>query len=281
MNDLGITLPVHFGVASYPPGASFGPRPMTDWEFVWLIQGDAHYRWGDREVAAAEGAIVLCRPGATDFFQWDRQRRTRHGFFHFGMAQPPVGGWEDWPLARQAAEDGDILPSLFRHLLTWLGRGDPEPCLPAISTMLAVFRAGTRPAEHLPPEAWPPAVERACAFLFRRLDEDPAAAITLPEMAGAACVTPEHLCRLFKSSVGHSPAETVRLARLDRAAALLARSNYTITEIAALCGFADPFHFSRLFKSACGLPPREFRRQTQAGAVPALPRLVEVTRLLF
>ena len=279
MNDLGIILSAIFGVASYPPGASFGPRSMADWEFVWLIQGEALYRWGDLEVAAAEGSVVLCRPGATDSFQWDRERRTRHGFFHFGMAHPPPG-WEEWPLARPAAE-GDILPPLFRHLLTWLGHGDPESCLQAVRMMVAVFRTGNQSAERLPPEAWPTAVETACAFLFRRLDADPAAHLTLADLADAACVTPEHLCRLFKSSVGHSPAETVRLARLDRAAALLARSNYPVGEVAALCGFASPFHFSRLFKSACGLPPREFRRRAQAGEVIALPQLVQVTRLLL
>ena len=279
MDDFGITLPVSFGVASYPPGASFGPRSMADWEFVWLIQGAAEYRWGDRAIAAAEGAVVLCRPGATDSFQWDRKHRTRHGFFHFQMANPP-NGWEQWPLARPTAE-GDILPPLFRHLLTWLGRSDPEPCLQAIATMVSVFRTGNQLADCLPPEAWPPVVEAACAFLFRRLEADPAAPLTLADLAGAACVTPEHLCRLFKSSVGHSPAETVRLARLDRAAALLARSNYTVGEVAALCGFASPFHFSRLFKSACGLPPVEFRRRAQAGEVTALPQLVQVTPLLL
>ena len=279
MNDLGITLPGSFGVASYPPGASFGPRSMMDWEFVWLIQGEALYRWGESEVAAAEGSIVLCRPGATDFFQWDRKHRTRHGFFHFGMAHRPVG-WEEWPLVRQTAE-GDILPPLFRHLLTWLGRGDPESCLQVVATMVAVFRTGNQSAERLPPEAWPVAVETACAFLFRCLERNPAVPLTLADLAGAACVTPEHLCRLFKASVGHSPAETVRLARLDRAAALLARSNYTVAEVAALCGFASPFHFSRLFKSVCGLPPREFRRRAEAGEVTALPQLVQVTRLLL
>ncbi len=252
---------------------------MADWEFVWLIEGDAEYRWSEASVLADEGSVVLCRPGATDFFQWDRKRRTRHGFFHFQMARPP-DGWEDWPLARPPA-DGGILPPLFRHLLTWLGQGDPESCRSAVATMVSVFRTGNQAAERLPPQAWPPAVERACAFLFRRLDEDLAAPLPLPTLAEAAYVTPEHLCRLFKLSVGHSPSETVRLARLDRAAALLARSNYTVTEIAALCGFVSPFHFSRAFKSACGLPPREFRRRADAGEAPTLPLLVQVTRLLY
>ena len=192
------------------------------------------------------------------------------------MACPP-DGWQDWPLAGPSA-DGSILPPLFRHLLNWQGQDDPEPCRSAIATMLAVFQTGHQAADRLPSEAWPPAVERACAFLFRRLDEDPAAPLPLSALAAAACVTPEHLCRLFKSFVGHSPLETVRL---NRAAALLTLSNYTVAEIAALCGFASPFHFSRLFKSACGVPSVEFRRRAEAGQPPTLPHLVQVTRLLY
>ena len=274
-----IALPSSFGVATYPPGASFGPRRTRDWEFVWLIQGDAEYLCGDQAYAAPEGAVVLCRPGAIDFFRWDRHRRTRHAFFHFQVTDPP-DGWQDWPLVREP-EDDDILHPLFRYVLTWAGQGDPEQCLQAIATMLAAFRTGDRAAGRVPASAaWPAAVELVCAYIFERLDADPAHALPLKDLAGVACVTPEHLCRLFKSSVGHSPAEAVRLARLDRAATLLARSNYAVGKVADMCGFASPFHFSRLFRAAYGLPPTEFRRRVQAGEPPPLPRLLQVSRLL-
>ena len=274
MHDFGITLPVSFGVASYPPGASFGPRLLHDWEFVWLIQGNAEYRWDGQAVAASEGAVVLCRPGTTDHFQWDRAHRTRHGFFHFQMAQPP-DGWEHWPHVREPVDD-DILHSLFRYLLTWLGQGEPEACQRAIAAMLAAFRSGSRTMGRLLPEAWPPAVEQVCAYLFARLDEDPACPLTLPLLAEVACVSAAHLCRLFRSSVGHSPAETIRLARLDRAGTLLARSNYTVSEVAEQCGFSNPFHFSRVFRAAYGLPPTEFRRRVQAGLPPPPPLLASL-----
>jgi len=104
--------------------------------------------------------------------------------------------------------------------------------------------------------------------------------MSLAELAGVACVTPEHLCRLFKSALCHSPVETVRLARLDHAAMLLVRSNYAIGEIAALCGFANPFHFSRAFKAAFGEAPTELRRRTFGGEIVPWPRLVQTVHHL-
>jgi len=275
VSELDVSLPTGQGVATYPPGATFGPRAMREYEFVWIIEGDAEYRWGNEVVAAPAGAVVLCRPGATDFFQWDRARRTRHAYFHFQVLSVPED-WppsSQWPLVRVPPED-DILRPLFRHLLTWRGREDERQCRLTVAQLLTVFVSGNLAAGSVGREAWPDAVERACAYLYRALEDDPAQPLPLPQLAQVACVTPEHLCRLFKSALGHSPAETVRLARLDRAAGLLVRSNYAVGEISALCGFASPFHFSRLFKRAFGRSPTDVRRAVRAGETPPLPRLL-------
>jgi AraC-like DNA-binding protein len=109
------------------------------------------------------------------------------------------------------------------------------------------------------------------------LDTDPAARISLTELAQVAGVNPEYLCRLLKASTGRSPIETVRLARLDRAALLLARSNYSVSEIATLCGYSSPFHFSQRFKAAFGQSPRDLRRSLEAGTTPPASRLVRTS----
>jgi transcriptional regulator GlxA family with amidase domain len=70
----------------------------------------------------------------------------------------------------------------------------------------------------------------------------------------------------------------VRLARLDRAATLLARSNYSVAEIARMCGFGDAFHFSRRFKAAYGQSPLQMRRALQNGATPPLSPLTRTFR---
>lgn len=169
----------------------------------------------------------------------------------------------------------DVLLPLFRYMLTWSRGGDPVQCRRTVRYMLATYLSDQRATGGVARETWPPAVEHACTYLYRRLDADPTAAITLTALAGAACVTPEHLCRLFKAALGHTPAETVRLARLERAAMLLARSNYSVSEVADLCGFASPFHFSRVFKASYGESPSEMRRRVADGGDHPWPRLVQ------
>jgi AraC-like DNA-binding protein len=266
-----------YGVAVYPPGATFGPRHLRDWEFVWLIEGDALYYHNDQTVATPEGSIVLCRPPGVDSFRWDVARRTRHAYFHFDLSGPLPPSWpcvEDWPLARTPGEGMELLHTLFQHQLTWDGSGEPAQTHLLTLSLLAAFVTGQTTGSDLRKNALPPAVETATEYIARRLDEEPAAPLTLPELARHACVTPEHLCRLFRTATGHSPMETVRLARLDRAVTLLTRTNFAIGEIATLCGFESPFHFSRRVRETYGHSPRELRRAFADGATPPTTRLL-------
>jgi AraC-like DNA-binding protein len=227
-------------------------------------------------VSAPQGSLVLCRPGTIDFFRWDATRRTQHGYFHFHILSMS-SDWpalEAWPLVRTPREDEIALP-LFRYLLAVGENGSQRLCRPALELLLEVFITGQSRTPSLPGETLPEAVERALRFLYARLERDPAAVLTLKDLAGAACVTPEPLCRIFKETTGRSPLTTVRLARLDHAAMLLARTNYSVGEISAMCGFASPFHFSRKFKESYGLAPRELRRSVSEGRTPPLSRLLK------
>ena len=190
LRDLELTLPTHHGVVTYPPGASFGPRRMNDYEFVWIIEGDGEYRRGKQTIPAPAGSIVLCRPGETDFFRWDPHRRTQHAYFHFNIERWPKQ-WPpeaDWPLVREPT-DGDVLRPVFRHVLRYAGRGDPELIRLSMAQLLAGFILGQTDTGDIPRDALPDPVERSWQFVQRRLDRAPAEPISLDDLAEAACVT--------------------------------------------------------------------------------------------
>ncbi len=275
IRDLKLSLPGAHGVVTYPAGATFGPRVNRDYEFVWIIEGDCEYRRGKQVFPAPSGSIVLCRPGDTDFFRWDTDRRTQHAFFHFNIEKWPKS-WPkeaDWPLIRLAV-DGDILRPVFRHVLRYARGGDSDLLRLSMAQLLASFVLGQIDTGDIPRDALPDPVERTWQYVRQRLDRAAAEPITLDELAEAACVTKEHLCRVFAESIGHSPMQTVRLVRLDRALDLLSRSNYSIGQIADLCGFASSFHFSRRFKETFGQSPRALRNAIRDGATPPTSKLL-------
>jgi AraC family transcriptional regulator len=283
---LSIELRSGFHIATYPAGATFGPRRLRDYEFVWIMEGNAVYRHNDVVVETPQDAIVLCRPPATDAFRWDTLRRTRHAYFHFLLDGTLPEEWpasNEWPLVRPAQNhpSGDLLRAVFQHLVAWSESGDTAQMRFLALSLLAGYVTGQTHSGERTEASLPKPVADAMAFIARRLDEDPTVKLPLCEIASVACVTPEYLCRLFKTAIGRTPAETVRLARLDRALTLLARTNYSIGQIATLTGFESPFHFSRRFAEVYGRSPRALRRAIAEGTYTPMTRLLGTTNRDF
>lgn len=269
-----ISPPRDLGVAAAPAGSTLGPRRLRDVELVWLVEGGARYEHDGVAQDASEGSVVVCRPGVRDLFTWDPEVGCRHAYVHLGLSAVPAG-WPalaDWPTV-VSLPDGDVVRPLFRHLLTYGPGGPPELPQLTVATLLASLVLGRTGTRQPPRQRVPEPVRAAFAHMDAVLARDPSRRIGLAELADVAHVSPAHLCRLFAATTGRSPVETVRLLRLDRAAALLVRSDLSLTQIAAACGFADAFHLSRRFKEAFGAPPTEIRRAVHAGELPPLPRL--------
>lgn len=68
--------------------------------------------------------------------------------------------------------------------------------------------------------------------------------------------------KLFKQETGMSVHEYVIQERLKKAAVLLQETTSTITEVAALTGYASIHHFTRQFTARFGVSPSKYRKST-------------------
>lgn len=96
-----------------------------------------------------------------------------------------------------------------------------------------------------------PVVERALALMRERL----AGRLSLDELARAAGCGRSLLARRFRAEVGEPPLAHFLGMRLDLGADLLRQGGKAVHEVAAACGFDDPYHFSRCFRRRFGRPP--------------------------
>lgn len=92
------------------------------------------------------------------------------------------------------------------------------------------------------------------------LREEACTALSMREVAARVGVHPVHLAREFRRHFALTPADFVRLCRIEKACMLLASSSASLTEIALDCGFADQSHFTKAFRRFHGQPPAQFRR---------------------
>lgn len=82
--------------------------------------------------------------------------------------------------------------------------------------------------------------------------------IEIHGLAAQVALSPFYFHRLFKSAVGYTVEEYIRLRRLARSTELI-RAGTAITAAAMECGFESPSHFSSSFRDTYGMTPSEFQ----------------------
>jgi len=197
-----------------------------------------------------------------------------------------LGAPSSWPSLRPRSDPG-LLDELCTYLLDLAGVPESVPGHSdrLVATMLEVFLgAPVGPSREEMPDGVRRMVDHVATVWARRGPR----IISIPELAAAANLSAGHLHRLFRERYGCGPAYALDLIRLARAATALLRTNATIAEIAADCGYSNPYHFSRRFSLAYGDPPGTFRRRRQlsdplapvrdAGLLPMARRLLDAAR---
>ena len=256
-------------VADYQPGAGFGPRPLTDFEFVWLLAGSAV--WSVWEVTPGSdaprvrhlrpGMLALARAGTIDSYHWDPQVPSRHAYLHFTLDAAPTDT-SSWSDVRSLVQH-PVLAGICDYLVD-LG-GEPATIAGArteemIGVLLDLFVRGPLPAAT--PTA-SPALAALAGHVRESWTREGLRIVSVAELAEAAHVSTGQVFRMFRELAGCGPARALELVRLSQAAIALQRSNASLAEIAGRAGFANPYHFSRRFTRAYGMPPGRFRAEAR------------------
>jgi len=95
---------------------------------------------------------------------------------------------------------------------------------------------------------------------LRWLDQNLSAERPVLGMASTSGLTTRTLTRRFKKSLGQTPADYVRLLRIERAQQLLTTTDLAIADIARSVGYADLAAFRNAFRQQAGLTPSAYRR---------------------
>lgn len=147
---------------------------------------------------------------------------------------------------------------------------DPEPLRAAVWGM---YRESIGAGEPETVRAWLNIVQRYVerliqvreddAVLWRvwqSVESDLARRWTLPDLARLAHMSDEKLRRLCLARTGRSPMRHLAFLRMNRAASLLLRTNWTIERIAREVGYNNAFAFSVAFRQWMKKSPSDYRR---------------------
>lgn len=152
--------------------------------------------------------------------------------------------------------DSLVRPAALLRPRPWTAGGD-DPPLPDLQIAERTALAHGR------------SVGNAIVMMRARLAEP----ISLRALAGAACMSPFHFSRVFRSLTGMPPSQFLWALRLNRAKTLLAQTGLSVTEICFEVGYQSFGTFITRFHNLVGVAPSAFReahaacRSTELGQI--------------
>lgn len=90
--------------------------------------------------------------------------------------------------------------------------------------------------------------------------------ISLAQLAQQLGLSLYYLCHLFKKATGFTVIQYVNVLRCNHARALLLSGEYSIAEIANLCGFSDASYFTKQYKKFTGYLPSQTLHGAREGS---------------
>jgi len=88
--------------------------------------------------------------------------------------------------------------------------------------------------------------------------------ISLARLAALVQLSPYHFCRAFKQSFGLPPHRYHTSRRIERAKTLLAKPDYSVTDIGMTVGFSETSSFTAAFRKVTGTTPTAYHRSLGA-----------------
>ena len=100
-------------------------------------------------------------------------------------------------------------------------------------------------------------IQEVCHYICNYYNEP----ITLEQMAKIAYMSPTYFSKKFKRVTGFGLKEYLNNIRIKMATNMLMETQYSITEIAAYCGYNDSNYFGDVFKKIVGVSPIKYRKE--------------------
>lgn len=100
-------------------------------------------------------------------------------------------------------------------------------------------------------------INKCLQYIHQNMDKD----VVLSQLADVACITEDHLIRIFKKETGYTPIKYINLKKIEKAQLLLLTTDISIADIAMELSIDNISYFNRLFKQYTNQTPSQYRNR--------------------
>jgi AraC-like DNA-binding protein len=236
------------------------PRHTHDAYGIGVVDAGGHASWSGRgQVEAGPGTFISVNPGEVHDGRAIGGRPRAWRILYFDPAALAdlradilEGAQGSFTFAAPVFADRSLHRSFDAAFGHARGQGATMPCETAVLRLIArlAVHSTACPVRDAGPTA---CIRRA----RQRIDADPAAALTLIDLAKEAQLSRYQLIRAFARELGLTPHAYILQRRIALAQRMI-RAGRDLAEVASAAGFCDQSHLTRWFVRQFGVTPRRY-----------------------
>lgn len=239
------------------------------WNFRDLCSGFWRLYWNatpGASIELADGAVFELTPRRVHLipawvrFSCHNSGPVEHHYVHFEII-----GVTATAIRRLFTKPFTLSPNPHTDALAAAVRDPPPQAVTLCRAKAAVYAAMAAALAALPADE--ALLLTAPAWLvpaLRRIEEHPGEEHGRAKLAQCCHMSEDYFGRLFRESVGCTPAQYVLERRIAAATQALIFTNDSIDQIADRLGFANRYHLTRMFSRRMGIPPAAYRQTRHA-----------------
>ncbi len=238
------------------------PRHTHDQYGIGVVDAGGHASWSGRgQVEAGPGHFICVNPSEVHDGRAIGGRSRAWRILYFDptelanlRADVLAGKSGSFAFVAPVFADGGLYRLFDDAFQYGTGQGGTMPCETAVLRLVARLgiHSTTRPVRD---EGSTACVRRA----RERIDADPAAPVTLIDLAKEAGLSRYQLIRAFARELGLTPHAYIVQRRIALAQRLI-RAGRDLAEVATEAGFCDQSHLTRWFVRQFGVTPHHYAR---------------------
>ena len=228
------------------------PGKLPTHELMYYIKGEALLTFHGKTVHMKRGS-VLYLPKGIENTEYKVQVIEPFLLYNVYFDSPTELPREIIQITPRGFDHGDDFERLYR---TWLGKRDGY-----YYRSMQLFYALLAKLRHIQQRSLPKSHQEALLPAEEYLAEhycDPD--FSSAELLRRTGLSYSYFKKLFIEKYGCPPVKYLTHLRMTRAAELLSTACFSVSQVAALCGFDNIYYFSNVFKRHTGVSPRDYNK---------------------
>ncbi|MBR2024024.1 MAG: AraC family transcriptional regulator [Clostridia bacterium] len=239
------------------------PKGRTDYQFLYITAGKAHFTINGQTHALPSGSAVLFRPGDPQMYYYLQEEKAEVYWVHF-TGSDVENILESYHFSRGktlfSVGDSQSIRQLLENLIHELQLC--RVCYEKLSTvlfqqilLLAQRKIQENAQDNVTAQSFNE-IEKSAQFFEKNYNKS----INVEAYAESINMSVCWFIRRFKEIMKVTPMQYIISLRMSNAKTLLETRSYNVAQVAYLVGYDNPLYFSRLFTKFVGVSPKTYQR---------------------